>query len=221
MAIGQKAADIARVVGLSVKPDTKLLIAPIHGVGREHPLSVEKLFPLLAVYRAKSADEALRVCVEVNRFGGRGHTAVVFSRNDEIVRKFGELIDAGRIIVNSPGSIGAIGGVYNDMVPTFSFGCGTGGGNSTTDNVNVYHYLNIKRVARRTQAPMWFRIPNQIYFNRNAVENLRQFPCAPPSSSPIRFWSVWDTRRSSGGTSRRKPSSMSRWFRMPSPNSRL
>src|SRR5437660_164107 len=62
------------------------------------------------------------------------------------------------------------------MVPTFSFGCGTGGGNSTMDNVNVYHYLNIKRVARRTQAHMWFRIPNQIYFNLNAVENLRQFP---------------------------------------------
>jgi acetaldehyde dehydrogenase/alcohol dehydrogenase len=62
------------------------------------------------------------------------------------------------------------------MVPTFSFGCGTGGGNSTTDNVNIYHYLNIKRVSRRTQAHMWLRIPNQIYFNRNAVENLRQFP---------------------------------------------
>jgi acetaldehyde dehydrogenase/alcohol dehydrogenase len=62
------------------------------------------------------------------------------------------------------------------MVPTFSFGCGTGGGNSTTDNINVYHYLNIKRVARRTPAHMWFRIPNQIYFNMNAVENLRQFP---------------------------------------------
>ncbi len=64
------------------------------------------------------------------------------------------------------------------MVPTFSFGCGTGGGNSTTDNVNVYHYLNIKRVARRTQAHMWFRVPNQIYFNMNAVENLRQSPVA-------------------------------------------
>ena len=77
--------------------------------------------------------------------------------------------------MNSPGSIGALGGVYNDMVPTFSFGCGTGGGNSTTDNVNVYHYLNIKRMARRTQAHMWFRVPNQIYFNMKAVENLRNF----------------------------------------------
>ena len=152
------------------------MIAPIQGVGREHPLSVEKLFPVLAVYRAKSVEEALRVCVDVNHAGGLGHTAVIFSRNDEIVQKFSEVINAGRIIVNSPGSIGALGGIYNDMVPTFSFGCGTGGGNSTTDNVNMYHYLNIKRVARRTQAHMWFRVPNQIYFNMNAVENLRQFP---------------------------------------------
>lgn len=176
MAVGQKATDIARRIGLSVKPNTKLLIAPIRGVGREHPLSVEKLFPLLSVYRAKSVDEALKVCIDVNHAGGLGHTAVIFSRNDEIIRKFGEVINAGRILVNSPGSVGAVGAIYNDLVPTFSFGCGTGGGNSTTDNVNIYHYLNIKRVARRTQAHMWFRVPNQIYFNRNAVENLRQFP---------------------------------------------
>ena len=176
LAVGQKATDIARFVGLSVKPDTKLLIAPIQGVGREHPLSVEKLFPLLSVYRAKSVDEALKVCVDVNHAGGLGHTAVIFSHDDEVIRKFSEVINAGRIIVNSPGSIGALGAVYNDLVPTFSFGCGTGGGNSTTDNVNVYHYLNIKRVARRTQAHMWFRVPNQIYFNMNAVENVHQFP---------------------------------------------
>jgi acetaldehyde dehydrogenase / alcohol dehydrogenase len=176
MAVGQKATDIARMVGLKVKPHTKLLIAPIQGVGREYPLSVEKLFPVLGVYRAKSADEALKVCVDVNHAGGIGHTAVIFSRNDEIIQKFSDMMNAGRIIVNSPGSIGALGGIYNDMVPTFSFGCGTGGGNSTTDNVNVYNYLNIKRVARRTQAHMWFRVPNQIYFNLNAVENLRRLP---------------------------------------------
>jgi acetaldehyde dehydrogenase / alcohol dehydrogenase len=176
MAIGQKATDIARFIGLSVKPNTKILIAPIQGVGPDHPLSVEKLFPVLAVYRAKSVNEALKVCVDVNHAGGLGHTAVIFSRNDDVIRKFGEVINAGRIIVNSPGSIGALGAVYNDLVPTFAFGCGTGGGNSTTDNVNIYHYLNIKRLARRTQNHMWFRIPNQIYFNMNAVENVRQFP---------------------------------------------
>jgi len=176
MVVGQKATDIARVIGLSVKPNTKLLIAPIQGVGRDHPLSAEKLCPVLAVYRAKSVEEALRVCVDVNHLGGLGHTAVIFSTNNDIIAKFSQAINTGRIIVNSPGSIGALGGVYNDMVPTFSFGCGTGGGNSTTDNVNVYHYLNIKRAARRTPAHMWFRVPNQIYFNMNAAENLREFP---------------------------------------------
>lgn len=176
IAVGQSATTIARTVGLPVSPGTKLLIAPIRGVGREHPLSVEKLCPVLAVYRAKSADEALRVCVEVNHAGGLGHTAVMFSQDDAMIRRFGELMNAGRIIVNSPGSVGALGGVYNDLVPTFSFGCGTGGGNSTMDNVNVYHYLNVKRLARRTPPHMWFRIPNQIYFNMNAVVNLHQFP---------------------------------------------
>ncbi|HKM67934.1 MAG TPA: bifunctional acetaldehyde-CoA/alcohol dehydrogenase [Candidatus Acidoferrum sp.] len=176
MAVGQKASDIARFAGIPVKPGTKLLIAPIHGVGREHPLSVEKLFPVLAVYRAKCLDEALKMCVDVNHAGGLGHTAVVFSRNDEVIREFSHVMNAGRILVNSPGSVGAMGGVYNDLVPTFSFGCGTGGGNSTTDNVNIYHYLNIKRLARRTQAHMWFRVPNQIYFNFNAVENVHEFP---------------------------------------------
>ena len=176
MAVGQKAIDIARFAGLPVKPGTKLLIAEVRGVGPKYPLSVEKLFPVLAVYRAKSVDEALRVCVDVNHAGGLGHTAVIFSRNEEVIRKFSEAMNAGRIIVNSPGSVGAVGGVYNDLVPTFSFGCGTGGGNSTTDNINIYHYLNIKRVARRTQAHMWYRVPNQIYFNMNAVENVRQFP---------------------------------------------
>jgi acetaldehyde dehydrogenase/alcohol dehydrogenase len=178
LAVGQKAVDIARFAGIPVKPDTKLLIAETRGVGREYPLSVEKLFPVLAVYRAKSVDEALRICVDVNHAGGLGHTAVIFSRNDEVIKKFGHAINAGRIIVNSPGAIGALGAVYNDLVPTFSFGCGTGGGNSTTDNVNIYHYLNIKRMARRTQNHMWFRVPNQIYFNMNAVDNLRQFPSA-------------------------------------------
>ena len=159
--------------------------------------------------------------MDVNHAGGLGHTAVVFSRNEEVIRKFGEVINAGRIIVNSPGSIGALGGVYNDMVPTFSFGCGTGGGNSTTDNVNVYHYLNIKRVARRTQTHMWFRVPNQIYFNMNAVENLRQFP----SRSTIivtnpQSGANWPRGHCPASHCRRRRTFMSWSFPMRSPRSR-
>ncbi len=175
-AVGQRAADIARFVGMQVPRGTKLLLAPIGGVGRDHPLSAEKLFPVLAVIRASSPDEAIKLCLDVSHNGGLGHTAVIFSNDEAVIAKFGEVMNAGRLIVNSPGSIGALGGVYNDMVPTFSFGCGTAGGNSTVDNVNIYHYLNIKRMARRTQAHMWFRVPNQIFFNKNAVENLRELP---------------------------------------------
>lgn len=175
-AVGQRAMDIARFIGMEVPRGTKLMLAPIGGVGREHPLSAEKLFPVLAVIRAKTADEAIKLCLDVSHYGGLGHTAVIFSNDEAVIAKFGEVMNAGRLIVNSPGSIGALGGVYNDMVPTFSFGCGTGGGNSTIDNVNIYHYLNVKRMARRTQAHMWFRVPNQIFFNKNAVENLHEFP---------------------------------------------
>src|SRR3974377_970093 len=105
MAVGQKATDIARFVGLSVKSDTKLLIVPIRGGVREHPVSVEKLFPVLAVYRATSVAEALRVCVDVNHAGGLGHTAVVFSRNDEVIRKFSEIMNAGRTMGNHTGYV--------------------------------------------------------------------------------------------------------------------
>ena len=133
---------------------------------------------MLAVYRAKSVSEALRICIDVNHAGGLGHTAVIFSRNEQVIREIRRLDQRGPHHREFPGAIGALGAVYNDLVPTFSFGCGTGGGNSTTDNVNIYHYLNIKRVARRTQNHMWFRVPNQIFFNMNAVENLAQFPSA-------------------------------------------
>ncbi len=174
--IGQSAATIARLAGFSVDPGTKALIAPVRGIGPEFPLSAEKLCPVLAIYRARSQEDALKVCVDVNHSGGLGHTAVIFSRDQQLIRRFGEVLNAGRVLVNSPGAIGALGGVYNDLAPSFSFGCGTGGGNSTTDNVSLTHYLNIKRLARRTPAHLWFRVPNQIYFNLNAVEELRGLP---------------------------------------------
>jgi len=131
MAVGQKATDLAARVRSAGEAGHETVDCADSGVGREYPLSVEKLFPVLTVYRTKSVDEALRVCIDVNHAGGRGHTAVIFSRDDEIIRKFSDVIDAGRIIVNSPGSIGALGGVYNDMCPHSHSDAG-GGGNSTT-----------------------------------------------------------------------------------------
>jgi acetaldehyde dehydrogenase / alcohol dehydrogenase len=171
--IGKSAAYLADKAGFKVDPKTKVLITPITAIGKEHALSGEKLFPVLSIYEAKNTRDALNACLDVNYHGGTGHTASIFSQNEEIIREFADKINAGRIVVNSPASIGALGGVYNDLIPTFSFGCGTGGGNITMDNINVKHYLNLKKVAKRTTASMWFRVPNEIYFNQHSIEALR------------------------------------------------
>ncbi|HSP95732.1 MAG TPA: bifunctional acetaldehyde-CoA/alcohol dehydrogenase [Candidatus Dormibacteraeota bacterium] len=176
MAVGQSAVRIAQEIGLQVPPETKLLLAPLAGVGRAHPLSCEKLFPVLGILPVDSEDEALNAALDVLYFGGVGHTASIFSTDAALIDRYAATINAGRIIVNSPSSVGALGGVYNDLTPTLSFGCGTGGGNSTIENVTVKHYLNLKSVAARTPAHQWFRAPNQIYFNQHALENLRDLP---------------------------------------------
>jgi acetaldehyde dehydrogenase / alcohol dehydrogenase len=173
MAVGQSATTIAQNVGITVPPTTKLLLAPLQGVGRAHPLSCEKLFPVLGILPVASEDEALNAAMDVLYFGGVGHTASIFCEDQSVIDRFGEALNAGRIIVNSPASVGALGGVYNDLTPTFSFGCGTGGGNSTIENVTVRHYLNIKQMAKRTPAHQWFRAPQEIYYNLHSLENLR------------------------------------------------
>jgi acetaldehyde dehydrogenase/alcohol dehydrogenase len=176
MAVGQSAVRIAQEIGLAVPPATKLLLAPLAGVGPAHPLSCEKLFPVLGILPVAGAEEAINAALDVLYFGGVGHTASIFCTDPAIVDRYAAAINAGRIIVNSPSSVGALGGVYNDLTPTLSFGCGTGGGNSTIENVSVKHYLNIKSVAARTPAHQWFRAPNRIYFNLHALENLRELP---------------------------------------------
>ncbi len=173
LAVGQSAQNIAKRCGIEISPNARLIIAPLKGVGKGHPLSVEKLFPVLGVLPVKSVDDAINVCLDISHNGGLGHTASVFATEESVIRKFAMALNAGRIVVNSPATIGGLGGVYNDLSPTFSFGCGTGGGNITMDNLNIYHYMNIKRVARRTPGHAWFRLPNQIYFNLNSLENLR------------------------------------------------
>ncbi len=172
-AVGQSAERIAAAIGLEVPAGTKLLIAPLSGVGRRHPLSCEKLFPVLGILPVDGEDEAINAAMDVLYYGGVGHTASIFSRDPQVVDRYADALNAGRIIVNSPSSVGALGGVYNELTPTFSFGCGTGGGNSTIENVTVKHYMNVKHVADRTPAHQWFRAPEQIYFNLHALENLR------------------------------------------------
>lgn len=174
MAVGRSAKQIADYVGVEVPENTSLILVELPGVGREHPLSAEKLCPVLGVHRVRSEEEALEKARAINAFGGTGHTASIFCENEDLVRRYANAINAGRIVVNSPSSIGAMGGVYNDLIPTFSFGCGTGGGNSVMDNVSIRHYINVKKIARRTPTPQWFRVPSHIFFGRDALENLRQ-----------------------------------------------
>jgi len=168
--VGQSPSRIALLAGISIPPGTKVLIAPMNGVGEKYPLSCEKLCPILGFYEVAGMDEGVKVCTELMYFGGLGHTAAIASQNPEAIRKFGETINAGRIIVNSPSTHGGMGGLYNRIHPSLTLGCGAGGKNITTDNVTVSHLLNIKRVTRRMVDMRWFRVPSQIYFEPGSLD---------------------------------------------------
>jgi acetaldehyde dehydrogenase/alcohol dehydrogenase len=168
--VGQSAERIAELAGIRVPEGTRVLIARLKGVGAEHPLSREKLCPVLGFYTVRTLEEGVNLSTDLMHFGGLGHTAVIFSQDLEAIRQFSETINAGRIIVNSPSSHGAIGGLYNRMHPSLTLGCGTGGRNITTDNVTVSHLLNIKRVTRRMVDMRWFRIPPRVYFEPGSFD---------------------------------------------------
>mgnify|MGYP005853753697 CR=1 FL=1 len=153
--VGQSARAIADKAGVPVPPETVLLIAPLPGVGRKHPLSAEILAPILAFYVEDDFDSSIRRCSEITQFGGAGHTAVIYSNRDERIEYFSRVIDAGRILVNTPSTQGALGGIYNTLSPSFTLGCGAGGHNITTDNITARHLLNIHRIARRRPNPRW------------------------------------------------------------------
>jgi acetaldehyde dehydrogenase/alcohol dehydrogenase len=153
--VGQSAAEIARRAGFEVPPETTILMASLKGVGPKYPLSAEILAPILAFYIVDDFDDAIQRCSEITRFGGTGHTAVIYSNRDERVEYFSRVINAGRILVNMPSTQGALGGIYNTLSPSFTLGCGTGGNNITTDNITARHLLNIHRIARRRPNPRW------------------------------------------------------------------
>lgn len=151
--IGQPAAKIARMAGFEVPDDTSVLIAPLEDVGPGAPLSMEILAPILAFYVADDFEKAIDLCRRINQYGGLGHTASIFSRNDESVRHFASTMNAGRILVNTPASQGALGGTYNRLRPSLMLACGTSGKNITTDNISARNLLNIHRIARRNVSP--------------------------------------------------------------------
>jgi acetaldehyde dehydrogenase / alcohol dehydrogenase len=137
------------MANIDVPPDTSLLIAEQQDVGLDSPLSHEILAPILASYTVKGFAEGIDMCRRINHHGGLGHTISMFSRNEAMIAKFAEVMNAGRILVNQPASYGALGGTYNALQPSLTLGCGTGGKNITTDNISARHLLTIQRIARR------------------------------------------------------------------------
>ncbi|MBR2578519.1 MAG: aldehyde dehydrogenase family protein, partial [Clostridia bacterium] len=141
---GKSAYEIAWNANIEVPKDTKILIVRLEGVGREYPLSVEKLSPVLSYYKVGSTEEAFNICKSVINFGGLGHTAVVHSKDRSVIERYGKIMNVGRVIVNSPSSQGAIGDIYNCAIPSLTLGCGSWGKNSTTSNISVQNLVNIK-----------------------------------------------------------------------------
>ena len=144
--VGKSAVFIANSVGLSVPAGTRALIAPLTGVGRDYPLSIEKLCPVLSWYVVKDWREGCERCIQILRYGGMGHTMSVHSQNDDVILQFGLKKPAFRICVNTPTTHGSIG-LTTGLDPAMTLGCGGWGGNITSDNISPKHLLNIKRVA--------------------------------------------------------------------------
>jgi acetaldehyde dehydrogenase (acetylating) len=144
--VGQSAVRIAEMARIKVPPETRALVAEADGVGPEHPLSMEKLSPILAFYTVRDWREGCKLCIEILTFGGLGHSLGLHSNDDEVIRQFALQKPASRICVNTPAALGAVGYTTN-LFPSMTLGCGAFGGNITSDNISPLHLINLKRVA--------------------------------------------------------------------------
>ncbi|MGV2828530.1 bifunctional acetaldehyde-CoA/alcohol dehydrogenase [Myxosarcina sp. GI1(2024)] len=165
--VGQSVAKIAQLAGIEIPEATKVLIGEIDKVGHDEPFSIEKLSPILAMYRVVDFKTATEKAEELILLGGRGHTSVLYtaSSNSDRIDYFDSHVSTGRVLINTPSSQGAIGDLYNfKLDPSLTLGCGTWGGNSVSENVSVSHLLNIKTVSERRENMLWFRVPPKIYF---------------------------------------------------------
>ncbi|MGQ9635899.1 MAG: aldehyde dehydrogenase family protein, partial [Bryobacteraceae bacterium] len=152
--VGQAPTKIAELAGFRVPSDTSILAVEIQGVGREHPLSAEKLSPVLALLFVRDFEAAMQACEAILHFGGLGHTCVIFSRDDARIREFARRMPAMRVLVNTQAPQGSVG-ITTNLLPSMTLGCGAAGGNSTGDNVGPLHLINIKRLA------YWVRRPEE------------------------------------------------------------
>lgn len=144
--VGQSPTRLAEMAGFAVPADTSILLVELEGVGKQHPLSVEKLSPVLALYFVKDFAAAMDTCEAVMRFGGYGHTCVIFSKDEARIRQFGLRMPAMRVLVNTSAPQGSTG-VTTNLPPSMTLGCGAMAGNVTGDNVGPRHLINIKRIA--------------------------------------------------------------------------
>jgi acetaldehyde dehydrogenase (acetylating) len=149
--VGRDVEVIAKMAGITLPAGTRCMVAEVGGVGREHPLSMEKLSPILAFYVEDGVERGAARCFEVLSSGGMGHTAGIHTRSRDMARIFGTEMPASRVIVNSPTTHGAIG-FSTALPPSMTLGCGSWGGNVTSDNISPWHLMDIKRVAFETRA---------------------------------------------------------------------
>src|SRR3989442_2490612 len=148
--VGKSAKVIAEMAGITIPEGTRAMICELEGVGRDHPLSMEKLSPILAYYVVDSLEEGCERCAQILRYGGMGHTASIHTESRDAAREYGIRMPASRVIVNSPSTHGAIG-FTTDLEPSMTLGCGSWGGNVTSDNISPRHLVDIKRIAFETR----------------------------------------------------------------------
>jgi acetaldehyde dehydrogenase/alcohol dehydrogenase len=172
--VGQSALWLAKEIGIEVPANTVILGVHCQEVGPKEPFSREKLSPILAFYEVMDDAEGIDKAKKMVEFDGLGHSACIHANDTSVVKRFGTVTKAIRIIHNSPTTFGGIGQVYNQFIPSLTLGCGSYGRNSVGDNVSANHLLNIKKIGRRKNNMQWFKIPSKIYFERDAIEYLRQ-----------------------------------------------
>lgn len=171
--VGQPAAKIAAMAGVEVPEDTKVIIGEVTDICEEESFAHEKLSPVLALYKAKDFETAVQMAYDLVDFGGAGHTSVLYTddRKSDRIDYFGKKLHTCRILINTPSSQGGIGDLFNFRVnPSLTLGCGSWGGNATSENVGVHHLLNIKTVAERRENMLWYKVPAKIYFKRGATD---------------------------------------------------
>ena len=171
--VGQKAAKIAALAGVTVPEDTKIIIGEVTSVDISEEFAHEKLSPVLAMYRAKDFEDALDKAEHLIADGGYGHTSSLYidvMKGKDKIEEYTHRMKTCRVLLNSPSSQGGIGDIYNfKLTPSLTLGCGSWGGNSVSENVGVKHLINIKTVAERRENMLWFRAPEKVYIKKGCL----------------------------------------------------